>query len=337
MMEPFGNLSDGRPVEAVTLGAPGELQAQILTYGGLLRRLIVPTRSGLRNVVVTLPDLDAYANDPTFQGILVGRVGNRIANARFELDGRTYRLAANNGANHLHGGMLGFGKKVWRVLDLQNGPRHRLTLGLRSHAGDEGYPGNLDAIAEIALEGLELRLRFEARCDEATPLNLTYHPYFNLSGDAKRSVDEMLLRMPAGGYLPVRDSQLIPTGEIASVEGTPFDFRLRRALKPPVSFHPQLAYGGGYDHCWVLDPSRNCDAELHSPHSHLTMTIHSDRPGIQFYGGQYLPAAHPGLCGICLEPQGFPNAVNEPAFPSVILRAGEIYDSTFRYRFAQAN
>jgi aldose 1-epimerase len=335
VIEPFGNLRNGRPVEAVTLGTPGELQAQILTYGGLLRRLIVPTRSGPRNVIVTLPDLDAYVSDTSFQGVLVGRVGNRIANARFGLNGRTYQLSANNGPNHLHGGRLGFGKKVWRVLNLQ-GPS-RLTLGLHSHAADEGYPGNLDVIAEIIVEGLELRLRFEARCDEATPLNLTYHPYFNLSGDARRSVDEMLLRMPASGYLPVRDSQLIPTGEVAVVQDTPFDFRARRSIKPPAVSNPQLTHGGGYDHCWALDSSRDCDAELHSPHSHLTMTIHSDRPGIQFYGGQYLPAAHPGLKGVCLEPQGFPNAVNEPGFPSIILNAGETYASTFRYRFSPSH
>ena len=147
----------------------------------------------------------------------------------------------------------------------------------------------------------------------------------------------MLLRMPAAGFLPVRDSQLIPTGEIASVSGTPFDFRRPRPVKsPPVLSHAQLGFGGGYDHCWVLDSARDCDAELHSPHSGVSMTIHSDRPGIQFYGGQHLPTAHPGLNGICLEPQGFPNAINEPAFPSSTLNAGDTFHSTFIYRFTGA-
>jgi aldose 1-epimerase len=335
MIEPFGKLGDGREVQQVTLGAAGELQAQVLTYGGILRRLTFPVHGTPRDMVVTLPSLDAYVGDSSYQGILVGRVGNRIADARFQLNGRTHTLTANNGPNQLHGGVLGFGKRIWTVLDFQAAPRPRLVLKLHSPDGEEGYPGNLDVTAEIALAGPELRLTFEARVDAPTPVNLTYHPYFNLSGDNRRATDEMVLRIPASKFLPVRSSQLIPTGEVAPVEGTSFDFRAARPIKPPpANAHPQLGFGGGFDHCWVLDPARDCDAELHSPHSGVTLKVSSEQPGIQFYGGQYLAGSHPGLHGVCLEPQGFPNAVNEPTFPSQILKPGETLRATFVYRFS---
>jgi aldose 1-epimerase len=322
-------------VDVVTLGAAGGLQAQILTYGGILHRLILPTRDSARDLVLSLPTLASYVSDDTFQGALVGRFANRIANAQFELNGVRHRLTANNGVNHLHGGSLGFGKRLWRVLNVETTTPQGLWLGLSSPAGEEGYPGNLEVIAELTVEAEELQLRFEARCDVATPVNLTYHPYFNLSGDARRSVDEQRLRIPASRFLPVADAGLIPKGEIASVSGTPFDFRKAKPLRAPdISSHAQLASGSGYDHCWVLDSPRDCDAELHSPHSGITMTIHSEQPAIQFYGGQLLPPKHPGLSGVCLEPQGFPNAVNEPGFPSVILNPGDTYRSTLRYRFS---
>lgn len=334
MIEPFGKLEDGREIQQVTLGTSDGLQAQVLTYGGILRRLTFPVRGTPRDMVVTLPDLDAYVRDGTFQGVLVGRVGNRIANAQFTLNGRTHKLSANDGPNHLHGGALGFGKRIWNVMDMQTRPHPRLILGRVSPDGEEGYPANLDVTAEIIVEDCELRLTFEALSDGPTPVNLTYHPYFNLSGDSRHSVDEMVLRIPASRFLPVRSSQLIPAGDSVSVAGTPFDFRVARVIKaPPASAHPQLGFGGGYDHCWVLDSSRDCDAQLFSPHSGVTLNVKSSQPGIQFYGGQYLQGAHPGLKGVCLEPQGFPNAVNQPAFPSQILEPGKTLRSTFIYRF----
>lgn len=335
MIHPFGALPDGRPVQVATLGASDALQAEILTYGGILRRLTLPARGARRDLVLSLSGLDAYINDRAFLGILVGRFGNRIAGARFELDGEEHRLSANEGPNQLHGGKLGFGKRLWRVLDAHSAPRHRLLLERTSPAGEEGYPGNLEVTAEFIVDDDELTLRFEARCDRATPLNLTWHPYFNLSGDMARPVDEQLLRMPASRYLPVIDSGLIPTGELANVADTPFDFRRSRAVRaPPPSSHPQLAIARGYDHCWVLDAARDCDAELHSPHSGVTMSIHSERPAIQFYLGQGLPQQHPEMSGVCLEPQDFPNAPNEPRFPAAVLPAGVSYASTFRYRFS---
>lgn len=328
MIEAFGVLDGTQEVQAITLGVQGGLQAQVLTLGGILRRLVFPSRGGMRELILTLPDLDAYLRDTTYQGVLVGRVANRISGARFSLKGHEYRVTANDGPNQLHGGHLGFGKRLWRVLGLQNAPRHRLLLGLSSPDGEEGYPGNLDVTVEFTVEENELRVDFEAQCDETTPLNLTYHPYFNLG-------DDMRVRIPASLFLPVRDSQLIPTGKLAPVEGTPFDFRSARSVVPPaLTLHPQLAHAGGYDHCWVLDTPRDCDAELQSASSGVQVTIRSDRPGIQFYGGQHLAAAYPGLTGVALEPQMFPNAVNEPAFGSILVEAGTTYRSTFRYRVA---
>ncbi|MEP7243462.1 MAG: aldose epimerase family protein [Gammaproteobacteria bacterium] len=331
---PFGRLPDGRAVEAVTLGASGGLQAEVLTYGGILRRLILPARQGTLDLVLTLPDLDAYVRDEDFLGVLVGRVANRIAGAQFELNGRPYAVSANESPNHLHGGRLGFGKRLWRVLDIQTAPHHRLWLALSSPAGEEGYPGDLDVTAEFIVEADELQLRLEARCDVPTPVNLTYHPYFNLSGDPRRSTGEQVMRIPASGFLPVRDGQLIPTGEIEGVLNTPFDFRTPRPMQlTELTAHPQLVRGSGFDHCWVLDVRRDCDAELHSPHSGVTMTLHTDRPALQCYGGQHLSKHYPGLNGICLEPQGFPNAVNEPGFPSTIVEPGDPWQALFRYRF----
>jgi aldose 1-epimerase len=329
MIEAFGVLDGTREVQAITLGVQGGLQAEVLTLGGILRRLVFPSRGVMRELIITLPDLDTYLRDTTFQGILVGRVANRISGARFDLKGREYRLTANDGPNHLHGGHLGFGKRLWRVLGLQRAPRYRLLLGLSSPDGEEGYPGNLEVTVEFTVDGSELRVQFEAQCDEATPLSLTYHPYFNFA-------DDMDLRISASRFLPVKDARMIPTGKLTPVEGTPFDFRSPRSVVPPTQpSHPQLTYASGYDHCWALDYPRDFDAELHSAANGVRMTVRSDRPGLQFYGGQHLQGTYPELRGICLEPQGFPNAVNERAFPSSTLEAGATYQSTFSYRFAE--
>jgi aldose 1-epimerase len=337
MIRPFGALPDGQVVHAIMLGTPDILQAEILTYGGILRRLILPVRGAPRDLVLTLPDLATYVADRAYLGALVGRCANRIANARFDLSHRQHRLTANEGRNHLHGGALGFGKRLWRLLDLQQAPCSQLRLGLVSPAGEEGYPGTLEVTAEFTVGPNDLRLRFHARADEATPINFTFHPYFNLAAQPGRAVIEQTLRIAASHYLPVVDSGLIPTGEVASVAGTPFDFRIARPLQPPqTTRHPQLEKGGGYDHCWVLDPHRDCDAELLCAHSGIRMQLKSERCGLQFYGGQYLSRTHPGLHGLCLEPQDFPNSVNQPAFPSVILPPGAQHSSTMQYLFTSA-
>jgi aldose 1-epimerase len=329
----FGSLDDGTRVDAITLGSRDGLQVEILTYGGILRRMEVPTTAGSINLVLGLPDLDAYQRDTAYLGAIAGRFASRIAGARYEHAGQVYQLAANEGPNHLHGGKVGFGKRVWRILGLDRDDhgRDRLRLGYRSPAGEEGYPGTLDVEATYTVDGLSLELLLEARTDAPTLVNLTGHAYFNLAGDPTVPAAQQVLTMPADRYLPVIDSSLIQTGEIASVAGTPFDFRRARALAdaPP---HPQLAMRGGYDQCMVMPAGEPSRAELHSPHSGVTLRVGSPKPVLQLYEGQGLDRQHPGLGrGICLEPQDYPNAPNEPAFPDAILQPGETYSHPIRY------
>ncbi|MEO8019971.1 MAG: aldose epimerase family protein [Pseudomonadota bacterium] len=334
-MRSFGLLEDGRSVEAITLGAPDGLQLEVLTYGAILRRLTYPVRGVRRDLILHFDQLQEYERDRAYVGSLVGRFGNRIAGARFDLDGRTHRLTANESANHLHGGALGFGKRVWQVLDISENQGRRVVLGYHSPDGEEGYPGAVDATVELTVEPNVLSIALGARSTAATPINLTYHPYFNLAGDFGESATEQLLRIPATHYLPVV-AGLIPSGERAAVEGTTFDFRVSRRLRPPVTPHPQLALAGGYDHCWVLAPDADCACELASANRDLQLTM-TGGPGLQFYNGQFLSRTHPTLgSGVILEPQGFPNAPNEPKFPPSILRPGETYRTGIEYRlFAQ--
>jgi aldose 1-epimerase len=221
------------------------------------------------------------------------------------------------------------------VLALQESGVPQLELGLTSPAGEEGYPGQLDVTATLAVLPGSLRITLRARADAATPVNLTYHPYFNLAADARVPATRQSLRIPASHYLPVR-SGLIPTGEIASVDGTIFDFRGARPLAPPDSAsHAQLALAGGYDHCWVLDTHADCACELRSPDGDLTLTMSGSGPGLQFYNGQFLARAHPDIgSGVILEPQGLPNAPNERGFPSSILRPGDEYRAEIVYQLA---
>jgi aldose 1-epimerase len=333
MMRSFGLLEDGRSIEAITLGDASGLQLEVLTYGAILRRLSYPVHGVRRNLILHFDALEQYVRDRAYVGSLVGRFGNRIAGGRFELDGRTHEVTANEGGNHLHGGALGFGKRVWRVLEVSERHDRRALLGLHSPDGEEGYPGNLEATVELMVKPRALSITLTARADAATPINLTYHPYFNLAGDFNVSATDQWLRIPAGHYLPVA-AGLIPTGEIAPVDAT-FDFRSRRRLKPPTAAtHSQLGIAGGYDHCWVLDADADCACELASPNRDITLSM-SGGPGLQFYNGQYLARTHPTLgSGVILEPQGFPNAVNESGFPPAILRPGETYRAHIEYRLA---
>jgi len=330
MLRSFGSLEDGRGVEAITLGDASGLQVEVLTYGAILRSLNVPVRGVRRDLILHFDRLEQYERDRAYVGSLVGRFGNRIAGGRFELDGRLHQVTPNEGVNHLHGGALGFGKRLWRVLDLDEQGQTRLVLGYRSPDGEEGYPGNVEATAEFAVSRDVLSIALSARSDAATPINLTYHPYFNL--DARKPAIEQHLRIPARHYLPVA-AGLIPTGEFAPVEGTTFDFRASRRLGPPaLQSHPQLGLAGGYDHCWMLDPHADCACELASPNRDVTLRM-SGGPGLQFYNGQFLSRSHPALgSGVILEPQGFPDAPNQSGFPPAILRPGEQYRAKIEYR-----
>src|SRR5688500_8119427 len=220
----FGRLADGGEVELHTLGSPDGLQAEILTLGGTLRSLSLPVKGKRIPLVLSLPDLPAYLKDTSYLGQLVGRYGNRIGGAAFELDGKRYALTANNGPNTLHGGEVGFGKYVWQVLGSGGGRNSYLKLGHRSPAGINGFPGNIEVSALISVLENTLTLAYEATTDAPTPISFTWHPYFNLSGDPGKSIDEQRLTMAASHYLPVSGTR-VPTGEIASVTGTPFDFR----------------------------------------------------------------------------------------------------------------
>lgn len=327
MRRPFGRLADGQEVESFTLGSADGLQAEILSLGGTLRSLTLPVNGRRIPLVLSFPDLPAYLKDTSYISQLVGRFGNRIAGAAFEIDGKTYRLTANNGPNTLHGGDVGFGKYVWKVLGTGTGRMSFVKLGHRSPDGINGFPGNLDVSALISVFDNTLTLAFEATCDAPTPINLTWHPYFNISGDPGRPIDDQRLMVNASQYLPIGETRA-PTGDIAPVAGTPFDFRRAKTVQvPPPSSHPQIALAGGFDHCWVLDPKARVAAELHSPASGVRMTVRTNLPGLQVYGAYHLRTVYPGLHGICLEPQNFPDAPNHANFPNTILRPGEVHKS----------
>jgi aldose 1-epimerase len=330
MQREFGRI-DEQPIHAISLTGDG-IRAEVLSYGGVLRKLEIDTPRGPVGVVLGLPDLDAYRNDRDYLGVLVGRFGNRIAGASFELDGRRYAVSANEGGNHLHGGRLGFGRRVWAIAacDTQS-----LRLRYLSPDGEEGYPGQLRVEAEFRLGRQRLQLTWRASTDAATPLNLTHHPYFNLAGDPAVPAAAQVLQVPADRFLPV-DDQSIPVGEIASVAGTPFDFRVAATLEQRrAAGHAQLRQSGGFDHCLVMAEQRRCSAELYSPHSGVAMRMLSPAPALQLYEGQGLDRSHPELGrGVCLEPQGFPDAPNRPQFPSSILRPGQVYEHRIVYQFA---
>ena len=329
---PFGRLEDGTAVQAFRLGGGHGLSAEILDLGGILARLEFPGAQGRTPLVLGLADAQAYFRDPAYLGILVGRFGNRIAGATFELDGRQHRISANEGRHHLHGGMLGFGRRLWTV---EAHEQDLLALRYRSPAGEEGYPGNLEVSATYRLHGAHLQLDLKATTDAPTPFNPTHHPYFNLAGNPAVAASAQWLQVPASGYLPV-DEALIPLGDVADAGGSPFDFRVARTLEAAFDGdHPQLRRGGGYDHCLVLDAARDHAAMLYSPHSGIALRIDSDAPALQLYGGQALDRQHPGIGrGLCLEPQGFPDAPNRSGFPDSILRPGTVFRRRIDYRFA---
>jgi len=329
----FGHLPDGTPIHAITLTAPSGLRAEILTYGGILRRLQVPVNGTPVDVVLSLPDLAGYLrHGREHLGALVGRYANRIRRARFTLDGHEYQLDRNEGHNHLHGGAQGFAHQRW-ALD-EAGARH-VVLGYESPAGEGGYPGHLSVRARYEVTDDGLHLICHAQTDAATIVNLTHHPYFNLSGNPALPADRHWLKIPADGYLPA-DTEGFPLGEIASVTDTPFDFRSGRTLaEASTPGHEQLRLAGGYDRCLALQPERTHSAHLYSPDSGISMRLASPMPGLQLYGGQGLPHEL-GISGLCLEPQHFPDAPNHAHFPSTVLHPGQEYVHQIDYRFAVA-
>jgi aldose 1-epimerase len=350
-VEPFGTTSDGTAVERWTL-TNGEMTVRVLTYGGVIQTLEVPDAEGeVDNVVLGFADLAGYeSDDDPYFGSLIGRYGNRIAGGTFELDGRTYQLPVNDGPNTLHGGPQGFDDKVWTATPVGDDDVAALQLELVSPAGDQGFPGTLTTTVTYTLDAdSRLAVHYEATTDAPTVVNLTQHTYWNLTGEGSGSIYDHELQINASGYTPV-DETLIPTGEIAPVEGTPFDFRTPTAIGERIRENDQqLLYGQGYDHNWALDRTddgarEGSDSEdaleeaavLHDPDSGRSLTITTTEPGLQFYSGNFLDGTLVGTGGriyrqgdgLALETQHFPDSPNQPEFPSTELRPGEVYDST---------
>ncbi len=340
----FGSETNGKKVELFTLKNSSGIVAQITNYGGRLVSLWLPDRNGnFEDVVLGYPTLDGYLNsNEIYFGTLVGRYGNRISKGEFNLNDSLYRLATNNGPNHLHGGTKGFSNVVWDAVQSDD---RTLLLSYYSPDGEEGYPGNLLVNVTYELtDDNELKIEYKATTDKATPVNLTHHSFFNLKGAGNGDINDHLLQINAAYYTPV-DSTLIPLGEIAPVEGTPFDFLTLTAIGARVNEeNQQLKYGRGFDHNWVLQPSDsqiNFAAKVVEPASGRTMEVYTNEPGIQFYGGNFLNGKDTGKYGkvypfrgsLCLETQHFPDSPNQPSFPSTILEPGQEYYSLCTYKF----
>jgi aldose 1-epimerase len=320
------------------------MEARITNYGGIVMSLLVPDRSGrLADVVLGYDAVADYAKASPYFGCLIGRYGNRIAKARFSLDGQEYRLAANNGPNSLHGGVKGFDKVLWDAKPVSSELGPALDLRYRSKHLEEGFPGNLDVTARYTLtnDG-SLRIDFEATTDRRTIVNLTHHSYFNLAG--RGDILGHKLQVNADRFTPV-DATLIPTGELRRVEGTPFDFRKPVAIGERIDADDeQIRFGAGYDHNWIIAKppgALGLLARVHEPESGRTMEVLSTEPGTQVYTGNYLDGSIVGKGGwryqkrsaFCIEPQHYPDTPNQPSFPSVVLAPGETYKTCIAYRF----
>ncbi len=329
-----------QPLEVFTLKNARGIEAKITNYGGILMSLQAPDRQGrFEDILLGFDTAEEYRTkkEHPYFGALVGRYGNRIAKARFSLDGKAYSLAANNGPNALHGGLVGFDKKIWKAAQKGN----KLTLELLSPDGEEGYPGELRVTVVYELtDANELKIDYTARTTKPTVVNLTNHAYFNLGGPSRRDVLGHDLKLNASRYTPV-DSGLIPTGELAPVAGTPFDFRQPTRIGARIDApDEQIRRGGGYDHNFVLDrksPGKlELAAEAHDPISGRTLSVFTTEPGVQFYTGNFLDGALKGKSGqaygkrrgFCLETQHFPDSPNQPAFPSTVLTPKQTYRST---------
>ena len=345
-MRHYGRLADGSDIHEYTLRGGRGMEVKLISYGGIITSIRVPDRQGrLANVALGFNNLAQYAGAHPYFGAITGRYANRIAGGRFQLDGVDYRLAKNDGANSLHGGDVGFDKRVWQARQLDDG----VELSYHSPAGEEGYPGALAVSVRYRLDDdCALRIDYAATTDAATVLNLTNHSYFNLRGEGEGTITNHILTLNADEYTPT-DSGQIPTGEIALVEGTPFDFRQPKAIGAGQrSAHAQIVRARGYDHNFVLRreglgaDELGFAARVYEPSSGRVMEVWTTEPGIQFYAGNMLDASLVGSSGrlyrqsdgLALETQHFPDSPNQPQFPSTALRPGQRFQSTTIYKFA---
>jgi aldose 1-epimerase len=342
----WGKTPNGGEVDLYTLTNKNGMSAEITTYGGRVVTLKVPDRSGAFNdVVLGFDSLDGYLKDNPYFGAIIGRYGNRIANARFPLDGKEFKLSANENGNTLHGGAKGFDKVVWTGKDASGPDGPAVELMYLSPNGEEGFPGNLAVTVRYTLtDNNELKLHYTATTDQTTVVNLTNHSYFNLAGQNSGEIlnHEMMIR--ADRFTPI-NAKLIPTGELRPVKGTPFDFTQPTAIGARINDNnEQLKLAHGYDHNFVLNSgggSMALAARVHDPKTGRVMEVETTEPGIQFYTGNFLDGTIHGKGGavynfrdaFCLETQHFPDSPNEPKFPTVVLKPGDTYDTTTVYRF----
>ncbi|RJP68176.1 MAG: galactose mutarotase [Ignavibacteriales bacterium] len=343
----FGKLSDGSEVYIYTLINTSGVEAQITNYGAIVVSLKVPDRNGkLEDVVLGYDNLEGYIADKSFFGAIVGRYGNRIAKGKFELDGKSYQLTINDGENHLHGGLIGFHKKIWTAEEVKSPEGKALKLTYKSEDGEQGYPGNVILSVTYTLtDKNELVINYEGTTDKITILNPTHHSYFNLSGNPQSTILNELLMIDADSTTPVGPG-LIPTGKLESVEGSPMDFRTPTAIGLRINDdYEQLKLGQGYDHNWVLnnyDGKLRNVVSLYDSASGRYMEVFTDQPGMQFYSGNFLDGSIKGKngvvynyrTGLCLEAQRYPDSPNQPQFPSATLKPGETYKQTTIYKFS---
>jgi aldose 1-epimerase len=349
----FHAVVNGQPTDLFILKGKGQASAAITNYGARVVSLLVPDNKGvLTDVVLGYDSVGKYIHQPdTYFGAIVGRYGNRIAKGKFKLNGKTYALATNDGPNHLHGGKKGFDAVVWTGRQLND---HSVEFTYLSKDGEEGYPGNLTVKVTYTLtDNNALIINYNATTDKATVLNITNHSYFNLNGQGSGTINNHILQINADQYTPV-DSTLIPTGRIESVAGTPLDFRQPTAIGARVSdsSNPQIKYGKGYDHNFVLSRAKGDTiigggkmahaVTVRGDLSGIVLTIYTDQPGVQFYGGNFLKGTDPLKAGkrddyrsaFCLETQHFPDSPNEPSFPMTELKPGETFRSTTIFQFS---
>ena len=343
--EDFGQTADSVQVKQFTLTNKNGLEMKVMTYGAIITSLKTPDKDGkLEDIVLGHDNIEGYIKNDPYLGAVVGRYGNRIANAKFSIDGTEYKLAANNGKNSLHGGIKGFDKVVWNASEINDSTGVGLKLTYRSVDGEEGFPGNLDVTVFYTLNNDdELEIQYQAKTDKKTVVNLTQHTYFNLTA-MKEDILNHELSINASNITPV-DNTLIPTGELLPVENTPFDFRKAKKVGENINDdHEQIKFGNGYDHNWVLDESEdeiNLAAILSDSTSGRIVEVYTTEPGIQFYTGNFLDGTITGKndvvykyrSGLCLETQHYPDSPNQPDFPSTLLSPNEDYLTVTKFKF----
>jgi aldose 1-epimerase len=344
-MKPFGKTEEGQQVEQYTLRNANGVEIDIVTWGATVRRIVVPDRSGkAADIALGFDTIDNYLKPHPFFGSTVGRYGNRIAKGRFTLNGVEYKLATNNEPNHLHGGVRGFDRRLWKARPMSGPDGPSVVLTYVSPDGEEGYPGTLTAVVTYTLTPKNaLRIDYRAKTDKDTIVNLTNHSYFNLAGHGSGDILGHELMIDADRFTPV-DKGLIPTGELRSVNGTPFDFRKPTAIGARINADDeQIRFGGGYDHNFVLNGEMGKlrrVARLSEKTSGRTIEVLTTEPGIQFYSGNFLNGvkgkegkSYNYRFGLCLETQHYPDSPNKPSFPSTTLKSGQEYRTTTEYVF----